>query len=158
MTAESELFKALDKAYWTALLLTGGPEVAESAVLDGIAFLEFDHISGDSLLFETVKSAIRRCPYFTNQFEQAFALLPLELRRVLLLAPTRRHCFVLRFLLGVPSEVCSGILDLSVQEVDDALRTGIQELPLVEGCGSARLESIRLLHDGKTGFDLHDLE
>jgi hypothetical protein len=136
MTAEGEIFKALDKAYWTALLLSGSTEVAETAVLNGIAAIEFDYFSGDGLVLETAKSAIRRRSYFKDQLDPAFSLLPIELRRVLLLAPSRRYCFVLRALLRVPPEVCSRILDLSVQQVDDALRRGMQELPLVGGCGS----------------------
>ena len=58
--ASFELYDLLGKAFLTALLLTASIKLAESAVGDGIATLEFDQIPSDSLLLETVESAIRR--------------------------------------------------------------------------------------------------
>ena len=40
MTAKGDVYKALDEAFRAALLLTGSTEVAENAVLDGIAALD----------------------------------------------------------------------------------------------------------------------
>ena len=91
MTAETEMFNALPKAFRIALLVTGSTEAAETAVLDGIAALEPDNISADSLLFETVKSATERHADFPGEFEEAFSILPLELLRVRLLASNLRR-------------------------------------------------------------------
>jgi hypothetical protein len=112
MTAKSEASKAIDEAFRAALLVMGSTEAAENAVLDGIAALEFGYLVDDVLLVETVKSAIQRRADFPGQSEQA---LPLELRRLFLLAPISRDCFVLRVLLGLTPEICSGIRHLSKQ-------------------------------------------
>jgi DNA-directed RNA polymerase specialized sigma24 family protein len=127
--ANREVFEVLPKAFLLALLLTGGIEAAEAAVLDAIAALEFDYDPGVSLLPETVKSAVGRRSDFP---EQAFSLLPIELRRLLLLPRDNRHCFVLRILLGMTPEISSGILNRSVHEVEEALHTGLQNLPALE--------------------------
>jgi hypothetical protein len=132
VTTNREVFRALPKAFLTALLLTGGIEAAEAAVLEAIATLELDYDSGDCLLLETVKSAIKRRADAPDPSEQAFSILPIELRRVLLLAPGSRHCFVLRVLLGMTPEISSGILNRSVHEVEEALLTGLQNLPALE--------------------------
>jgi hypothetical protein len=134
MTAEGDMYKVLDEAFRAAFLLTGSTEVAENAVLDGIAPLEIGHIADDVLLVETVKSAIQRRVDFPGQSEQAPSHLPLELRRLFLLAPLFRDCFVLRVLLGIPLATCSAILHLTIHEVEDALCTALQELPLLEEC------------------------
>jgi len=137
MTGECETVEALHKAFWIALLLTGSFEAAEAAVLDGIAVLEPDHISGDNLLLATAKSAIQRCTEFLEQ-SGGLSLLPLELRRLFRLAPNHRECFALRILIGLTSELCSGILHLSINEVDDALYTALRELPRIETCDMGR--------------------
>jgi hypothetical protein len=108
MTAKGEVSKAVDEAFCAAFLLTGSTEAAENAVLDGIAALEFGHVVDDVLLVETVKSAIQRRADFPGQPEQAPSHLPLELRRLFLLAPISRDCFVLRFLLGITPGTFSG--------------------------------------------------
>ena len=150
MTGESEMVEALPKAFWIALLLTGSIEAAEAAVLDGIGALELDHISGDSLLLATAKSAIRRRTEFPEESE-ALSILPYELRRLFLLAPNYRDCFVLRVLIGLTPEVCSGILRLSIHEIDDALCAALQDLPSIETCDAARHHSVHPDHDAKMG-------
>ena len=132
MTAKGEVSKAVDEAFCAAFLLTGSTEAAENAVLDGIAALEFGHVVDDVLLVETVKSAIQRRADFPGQPEQAPSHLPLELRRLFLLAPISRDCFVLRFLLGITPGTFSGILHLTTQETEEVLCTASQELPLLK--------------------------
>jgi hypothetical protein len=139
MTDESETVEALSKAFWTALLLTGSIEAAEAAVLDGIVALELDHVSGDSLLLATAKCAIQRRTEFLERSE-GLSILPLELRRLFLLAPNYRDCLVLRVIIGMTPELCSGILHLSIHEVDDALYTALQELPRMDTCDMDRRE------------------
>ena len=133
MIGEGEMVKALPNAFCIALLLAGKVEAAEAALLDGIAALELDRISGDSLLLATGKSAIHRRIEIPEQSE-GLSILPPELRRLFLLAPNYRDCFVLRILIGLTPELCSGILHLSIHEVDDALYRALQELPRIETC------------------------
>jgi hypothetical protein len=132
VTTNREVFEALPKAFLPALLLSGGIEAAEAAVMDAIAALEFDHDPGGTLLLESVKSATRRRADSPNPSKQALSILPLELRRVLLLARDNRHCFVLRILLGMTPETSAGILNRSVHEVEEALLTGLQNLSALE--------------------------
>jgi hypothetical protein len=150
MTGECETVEPLPKAFWIALLLTGSIEAAEAAVLDGIAALELDHISGDSLLRATAKSAIQRRTEFLGQSEE-LSILPLELRRLFLLAPRYRDCFVLRVLIGLTPELCSGILHLSIHEVDDALCAALEELPRIDTCDMDRREIVHPARDPKVG-------
>jgi hypothetical protein len=119
-------------------LLTGSTEIAENAVLDGIAAFEFGYIVDDVLLVETVKSAIHRRAAFSGQ--SAKAHLPLELRRLFLLAPISRDCFILRVLLGITAGSCSNILRLGVEEIEEVLCAALQELPLLEACSSTQPE------------------
>jgi hypothetical protein len=90
MTAKSEASKTLDEAFRAALLLTGSTEVAENAVLDGIAASEFGHIV-DDILLEAVDSAIQRRAAFSDQSAQVPSHLPLELRRLFLINPISRE-------------------------------------------------------------------
>jgi hypothetical protein len=105
--ASFELYGLLGKAFLTALLLTASNKLAESAVVDGIATLEFDQIPSDSLLLETVESAIRRRSEHRDQGE-SLAILPIELQRVLLLAWNVRRCFILTVLLGLAPKPALG--------------------------------------------------
>ncbi|PYT22581.1 MAG: hypothetical protein DMG57_34810 [Acidobacteria bacterium] len=138
MTAKGEISKALDGAFHAASILTGSAEVAENAVLDGIAALNFGHIFNDVLLVETVKSAIRRRADLASRSEQAPSYLPWELQRLFLLAPISRDCFVLRVLLGITLETCSGILHLTTQASEEVLCAALQELPRLEDSSSKR--------------------
>jgi hypothetical protein len=140
MTAKGDEYRALDKAFRAASLLTGSTEVAENAVLDGIATLELGDIVDEVLVVEAVKSAMHRSADLASQSEQAPSALPIELRRLFLLAPISRHSFVLRVLLGIPPATCSVLLRLTIREIEDALCAALQELPLLEAHGSIRRE------------------
>jgi hypothetical protein len=146
MTGEREMVEVLPEAFRVALLLTGSTEAAEAAALDGIASLELDHISDDSLLLVTAKSAIQRRRESLEQSD-GFSILPLELRRLSLLPPNDRDCFVLRILVGLTPRLCSRLLRLPIQTVADALYTALQELRRIEPCGMDRRESVHPAHD-----------
>jgi hypothetical protein len=137
MTTKRDVYKALDEAFRGAFLLTGSTEVAENAVLDGIAASEFDNLGDDVFLVETVKSAIQRRADFPYQAEQAPSSLPWELQRLFLLAPISRDSFVLRILLGIPLATCSAVLHLAIRETEDALCAALQELPRLEAYSSS---------------------
>jgi hypothetical protein len=132
MITKRDVHRTLDEAYRAAFLLTGNSEVAENAVLDGIAALSFNRISNDVLLVETVKAAIQRRADATSQPEHAGSHFAGELRWLFLLTPISRDSFVLRFLLGMPTATCSAVLDLSINETQDVLCAALQELPLLE--------------------------
>lgn len=132
MTATCEVSKVLSEAFTAALLLTGSTEIAEGAVLDGIEALDFGDRGDEILLVEAVRSAIRRRADFPSQSERLLSYLSWELQRLILLPPTARDCFVLRVLLGMSPGSSSEILRLAIQEIDEALCTALQELPLLE--------------------------
>jgi len=120
---------ALDTAFSSALLLGGSTKMAEAAVFDAIESSE--DVSQSSLLIETAKSLVRRRKNTVRRLDVC-ALLPFELGRLLLLDPMGRDSFVLRILVGLPPEVCAGILEVSVPELEEALFRALQELPHLE--------------------------
>jgi hypothetical protein len=144
MMGINELSKALDGAFRAAFMLTGSTQAAEHAVLDGISTTEFDRVGGDVFLLETVKAAIQRRPDSAHHSQQPPSCLPLELRRLFLLAPISRDCFVLRILLGLTPRTCSGILRLTIEEADQTLCTALEALPFLEAGNASRTRSIPL--------------
>ena len=88
----SAISKTLDHAFRAALLLTGSADLAENAVLDGIAGLESSGDVKKALVARTIDSVIRQRADFPNQLEHALALLPHELQQLILLAPVSRDC------------------------------------------------------------------
>ena len=123
---------ALDIAFRTALLLTGDTRTAEMAVTRAIDACEA--LSPGGILIEAVRSAVRRrtklsnCPYEVDG-------LPVELQRLFMLQPLLRHCFVLRILVGLLSEVCAELLEISIAEFEDALYGALTELAQPSVCG-----------------------
>jgi len=150
MEATGDEHKALDEAFRAAFMLTGNVEIAETAVLDGIAALELIHAADEALIFESVKSAVQRRTSFRYQRARTFAHLPIELRRLFLLAPISRDCFVLRVLVGLPSAACAAVLRVPVYEIDAALFAALQDLPNLNAFGQIRSELINYMprYDG----------
>ena len=144
MIGGNEVSRALDGAFRAALMLTGSTHAAEHAVLGGIAATEFESVLGDVFLLETVKAAIQRRPDSARQSQQPPSGLPLELRRLFLLEPTPRDCFVLRILLGLTPRACSGILQLTIEEVHQTLCAALKALPFLEAGNSSGTRSIPL--------------
>jgi mannose-1-phosphate guanylyltransferase len=130
MTARSML-GPLNEAFVAGLLLAGSLDVAEAAVLDGIAALDPDAPCSDTLLEQTAKASIRRRAEFPER-SKGVSTLPLELKRLLLLAPICRDCFILQVLIGLTPATCSRILHISQQERADALHAALQSLPFIE--------------------------
>jgi hypothetical protein len=120
--------QALDMAFRTALLLTGGMKTAEAAVMQGIGAGE--DFSPLGLLTEAVRSAVRRCTKLSDGPCEVEGLPP-ELRHLYMLQPLPRHCFVLRILVGLKPEVCAELLEISVTEFEGALYAALIELPLL---------------------------
>ena len=57
------------------------------------------------------------------------AALPLELQSVANLAPFPRRCFVLRLLVGLPSELCARLVNLEIAQVKKTTTIALSELP-----------------------------
>jgi len=116
---------ALDMAFCTALLLTGDTTTAEAAVTHGITACE--DLSPRGLLIEALRSAVQRR---TKSSDGPYEVdgLPTELRRLFMLRPLLRYCFVLRILAGLSPEVCAELLDISVTELEDAVYAALTEL------------------------------
>ena len=106
----------------------------------GIAASEVDRIVDEGLLVESVKSAIQRRADDPAQPEQAGLYLPLELRRLFLLAPISHDCFMLRVLLGINVGTCSRIMRLGIDEFGEVLCAVLQELPRLEAHSATRCE------------------
>jgi hypothetical protein len=104
----------LNKAFLTAVLLSGSVASAEAAVLASIRLLD----DRESLLETAMIEAIAAS---TDGDESARALLPVELRRVLDLPMLNRHCYVLRVLVGLRRAGCARILRLEAVRVDEVI-------------------------------------
>ena len=127
---------AVDVAFRTALLLAGNTKTAETAVMDGIDACE--DLSHRGLLIEAVRSTIRRRTK-SAQAPDALDLLPPELRRLFMLQPLSRDCFVLRILVGLSPEVCEELLDVSITELEDAVCAALNQLPLLSSSSRRRI-------------------
>lgn len=134
-----DLHHMVGKAFLTALLLTGSVERAEAAICEGNQQISPDSTFGDALFREAVNAALKPQSETSKQppeeLERASSILPFELRRVLHLPPALRHCFVLRFLVGLPREACARLLHLEIRQVDERARTAMLELPTIQRNG-----------------------
>jgi hypothetical protein len=137
MIGKNEVSKALDRAFCAAFMLTGSMQAAEHAVLTGIAATEWYGAGDDAFLLGTIKAAIQRRADSPHQSHQRCAQLPLELRRLFLLAPMSRDCFVLRILLRIRVEICSRILHRRVEEIEEVLCAALQDLARLEARSTA---------------------
>jgi hypothetical protein len=128
---------AFDMAFRTALLLTGDTRTAEVAVRRAIDACEA--LSPGGILIEAVRSAVRRRTKLSNGPYEVECL-PTELRRLFMLQPLPRHCFVLRVLVGLSPEVCAELLEISIIEFEDAVYEALTQLPILS---SQKAQTIR---------------
>jgi hypothetical protein len=119
--------QAIDIAFRAALLLTGAMKTAEAAVMQGIGACE--DLSPRGILVEASRSAVQRCTKSLGGPCEVESL-PSELRRLFMLQPLPRQCFVLRILVGLTPEVCAELLEVAVTEFEGALYAALIELPL----------------------------
>jgi hypothetical protein len=124
MASETAAEKSVDKAFLAALLLTGSPRRAEASVLESIRLLANCEEHGDALLQGAVAAALdalHESPDTpADEIRRAASMLPIELRRVLDLAPDLRQSYVLRLLVGLPGESCERLLRLERGQADQA--------------------------------------
>ncbi len=130
--------ETLREAFSAALVLTGAIEAAECAVTHAAASLGPD-LTREALRIETARAAVQQRKNFPQPAELP-STIPLELRALSLLSPACRDCFVLRVLMGLDSQVCSGILALSRDGVEEALQQSLRDFPrAVESVRSASM-------------------
>jgi DNA-directed RNA polymerase specialized sigma24 family protein len=125
MSAVLQLAEMLDKAFPVALLLTGGVASAERAVESAIEHSGPDS-STESFLVDTVRWAVRPGEWQ----DELPSTVPPELRALSLLSPAARNCFVVCILMGFDCEACSGILEVTLDDVKNAIHRSLLELPL----------------------------
>lgn len=124
----------LRKAFVAALLLTGSIDQAETAVLEGIEFLDSSDEDGEELLKRTVSAAIETqgapnpTPAVAPPSPTPPSALPREMLSVLSLAPEIRHWFVLRVLVGWSREICARLLRLDIGQIDERTRLAMFRL------------------------------
>jgi hypothetical protein len=116
MSVESWMPVAVCSALRAALLLTGNAALAESAALQAVSSLDPENITAQALLYKTIEISIqdgRSVDPASNDLDADWPNLPIELKSVLEMKASLRHCFVLRVLLGLPEEMCAGLLRLN---------------------------------------------
>jgi hypothetical protein len=133
LISASAISETLGHAFRAAFLLTGTADLAEDAVLEGIAGLESADDVEKALVAKTIESVIRQRPDFPNQLEHALMILPDELQRLVLLAPVSRDCFLLRILFGITPAKCAATLNLTIEEFEESLCAALQQLSMIGG-------------------------
>jgi DNA-directed RNA polymerase specialized sigma24 family protein len=127
--------RAIDRAFLTALLLTGSAERAEDAVIEALDLWDEEE-EHDELMYAAARAAVasrsESKKLAGEELESAMLLVPAELRGVLRLSSELRQCFVLRILLGLSTRACARALELHVRQVDR--------------CTAAALEKVSSLH------------
>ena len=129
-------------AYLSALMLMCSFEAAEHAVSNAIAMSGPD-VTTDELVVATAKCAIDGC----GDADQVGgpASLPPELRRLFLLSPVRRKCFVLRMLLRFTAEASAAMMGLRLNQFEEEMWHALQDLTFGAdspscGCGQGRAD------------------
>jgi hypothetical protein len=120
--------ESLQRSFRAALVLTGSVEGAERAVTDAIAAAS--DLSADTLLLETARESLQH----STHSDGLPSCLPPELQAIFRLDPTRRHCFILRVLVGFDVQTCSEILNLSRGEIEEAIYESLLDLPRRVDC------------------------
>jgi len=123
--------EALNDALQAAFLLTGSVDLAENAVLHGIAGVESSDDVEKDLVVKTVEVVIRQRIDSPNRLEDALAVLPPEFRRLIWLTPVPRDCFILRILFGISPANCAAILNLTIEQFEVSLCVALRQLPMV---------------------------
>ena len=111
--------KCLSRVFVAAYLLSGSAHHAEGIVLESIQQLDIQAVRSGCLSWKSIAAAtLRGDPNSGEKLDEASALLPIELQRVLRLSPGLRQCFVLRVLMAMPRQYCAGLLRIDAEEVD----------------------------------------
>jgi len=114
----------IDRAFLTAHLLTASIQQAEDAASNAIDAWNPDEESEETLFQNILLDAAARTsvePAPDSNPGASGSYLPKELKAILRLTPQLRRCFVLRMLVGLPSELCARLLQLHPDRVDQYL-------------------------------------
>ena len=144
---------ALDGAFRTALLLTGDTRTAEAAVMHGIGVCE--DLSPGGLLIAAVRSAVRRRTKLSDGPYEVECL-PHELRRLFMLQPLPRRCFVLRVLVGLSPEVCAELLEVSVTQFENAVYRALTQIPPLCSPGAQTAPILTTVDDSGLLLRVHE--
>jgi hypothetical protein len=122
--------KCLSRLFVAAYLLTGSARQAEAVMLESIQQLDIKATWDGRLSWKAIARAIMREDADSEQTpgEASATLLPVELLRVLRLAPRLRQCFVLRILMAMPRQYCAGLLHIDARQVDENSRLAARQL------------------------------
>lgn len=121
MREYSDSQAAFERAFLIAFLLTGSVKDAERVVCESISRQCLQEMSLSNLVAEAARYAV----YSTQESQasegrmQYRVTLPEELIRVADLPLKLRHCFVLRFLLGMSSSECTYLLKITTKHLED---------------------------------------
>ena len=129
-TAAQGLEQTLSRSLISAHLITGTPESAEEAVLRGIDQWNPDDEPEEKLILRIMEAAFLRAVPAPSESTANDSYFKDELKAVLRLEPRLRVCFVLRDLVGLPSQVCAQLLGLLPDEIDEYNVSAMRELAL----------------------------
>jgi hypothetical protein len=129
-------------AFLSALMLMCSFEGAECAVSNAIAISGPD-VTTDELVVATAKCATDASG--DPDHIDGPASLPPELRRLFLLSPVRRKCFVLRMLLRFTAEATAAMMGLRPNQFEEEMWHALQDLAFGAdipscGCGQGRAD------------------
>ncbi len=119
------------RAFVAALLLTGSAESAEAAVMQAIDAWDARAESQEALFQNAMEAAAAQNTNLpaAPEPDDAGWRLPAELLAVMELAPELRRSFVLRILLGLPSQICARLLQLNPQQMNLHISAALPFLP-----------------------------
>jgi hypothetical protein len=133
--SERSIAKVLSRSFLSAHLLTGNITQAEKAVIDAIQIWDPNKDDEQQLFQITLRAAVQMqailSPSVAHEEYITDPRIPVELRRVLELAPVLRRSFVLRVLVDLPSQVCARTLHLSVSLIDKYSCDAIKSLAAI---------------------------
>lgn len=120
---DQPLAKLLTRSFVSAHLLTGDTTRAEKAVMEAIKTWNPNEDEEQDLFQITLRTAVQMSTDVYSELSDgertADQPLPVELRQILKLPRLLRCSFVLRILIGLPSQVCAQTLHLGVPQMDD---------------------------------------
>ncbi len=116
------------KAFCAAVLLSGDMVIADEVVHEAILSLDIEDLSTEALSICVAALSIKRSYSLATAGSLDSIKLPKELLNLLKLPRLRRHCFVLRFLLGLPESICASLLHMDRDEICDATAAASSDL------------------------------
>ena len=136
MKPECSTQQAIKQAFWPAVLLSADTKRAEEAIADAIRILEPEDFATDAFLICVLTLLIQRSRLFVDQRESdrdlSLSIFPIELQCVLRLPTSYRHCYVLRILLGLPDDLCTGLLHLDKRALSKITSAAVGRLAAVQ--------------------------